>query len=183
MSEKDLLYVNHYQTLRRKELSESEESEFNKFTNQYIERLATIDPVLAGIMKNTISDAFGSNDYQTFEGTLEELNNYISKVLPKEPIKTGFCVLKPVSARLAHWLNIDSNSMLTGPRVTQLVWEKLKEKNLVYESDKRVFRADHESTELFGLNIEVVNASTSHRDLEGFNFCNLQRYIAHANQL
>jgi hypothetical protein len=181
MSEKDLSSVNH--ALERKELSLDEEGNFNEATNSYISKLAEIDPVLAGIMKNQILYAFGSNDYQTFEGTEQELNSYIGKPLPKEPKRTGFCIERPVSQRLANWLNIDTSSMLTGPKLTKLVWEELKRRNLVYQEDKRVFRVDQETAELFGLNMVVVNSSTDHRDTNGFNFCNLQRYIVSANTI
>lgn len=183
MSEKDLLNVNHHQSLKRKYISVKEECDFNKATNSYISELTTIDPVLAGIMKTQILYTFGSNDYQTFDGTQEELNNYIGKTLPKEPKTTGFAVPKPVSARLANWLNIDSNSMLSGPQLTKLVWEQLKNRNLVYEFDKRVFRTDQELAELFGLDMEIVNSSISHTDTLGLNFYNLQKHVAYANTI
>jgi len=59
------------------------------------------------------------------------------------------------------------------------VWDQLKQRELFYEKDKRVFRTNKEVSELFGVN-KSVNNSTDHRDKEGFNFCNLQSYIKNA---
>lgn len=178
MSETD-----HYQNNSRKELSSKEEIDFNKATNEYIKKLSNIDPVLAGVMKSAIIHTFGSLDYQTYEGTYEELNTYLNDILPETSRQTGFCKLKPVSAKLAHWLNIESNKLVTVPELTASVWKELKKRNLIDQEDKRVFRVDQEAAELFGLNMEKTNASTSHMDPIGFNFCNLQTYIAHANKI
>lgn len=182
MSEKDLS-SNHYQTLQCKNLSSQEEGIFNIATNKYIQELSQIDPVLAGCMKRTIQYAYGSLDESTFNGTQEELYDYISKVLPKEPQSNGFAALRPISSRLASWLNVDHPLQLTGPQLTRLVWDTLKQKKLVYQKDIRVFRTDQETAELFGLNMEVVNNSTSYLDEDGFNFRNFKRHIEYVNRI
>jgi chromatin remodeling complex protein RSC6 len=69
---------------------------------------------------------------------------------------------------------------MSGPEITKQVWKQMKERGLTYENDKRVFRTNAEVSKLFNVP-ESVNNSTTYNDLEnGFNFCNLQKYIAHA---
>jgi len=94
---------------------------------------------------------------------------------------TGFAKAKKVNAKLARFLNIPEGSELTGPQITSAVWKQLKDRNLTYEKDKRVFRTNNEVTEIFGVPVGV-NTSTDHRDKDGFNFCNLQTYITQANR-
>jgi len=69
--------------------------------------------------------------------------------------------------------------MMSGPQITSKVWGQLKERELTYTEDKRVFRTNDEISKIFGVP-KSVNKSTTHNDPNGFNFCNLQRYIAHA---
>jgi hypothetical protein len=167
--------------MNRVDLTKKQESDFYRFTNAYIENLRTLCPVLAYHTKHACVDMFGDSDYNTFEGTVVELESNLDERL-KLHTATGFSKEMPVSNRLSNWLNIESTTLLTGPQLTKLVWEKLKEKNLYYEQDKRVFRVDEESSKLFELDMENVNISTSHKDTTGFNFCNLQTAIARANK-
>ena len=96
---------------------------------------------------------------------------------PHKP--TGFAKQQVVPEKLAKFIGVKTGEELTGPEITSRVWQQLKERNLTYEKDKRVFRTDKTVSDLFGVKSDV-NKSTDHRDKNGFNFCNLQKYIAHA---
>lgn len=91
---------------------------------------------------------------------------------------TGFAKPALVPDKLANFIGVPSGTMLSGPQITKKVWDQLKERKLMLE-DKRVFRTNDEVSEVFGVS-ESVNNYTNHNDKEGFNFCNLQRYISNA---
>lgn len=92
---------------------------------------------------------------------------------------TGFAKPQVVPEKLAKFIGVKGGSELTGPEITSAVWKQLKSRNLTYENDKRVFRTNKEVSALFNVP-STVNGSIDHRDENGFNFCNLQTYIAHA---
>jgi len=126
---------------------------------------------------------------QTLTGNLKKLEScykYDIKKVKKHKQKrngphkpTGFAKPQAVPDKLAKFIGVKSGEELTGPVITSKVWQQLKERGLTYEKDKRVFRTDKTVSDLFGVNTSV-NKSTDHRDKTGFNFCNLQKYIAHA---
>jgi chromatin remodeling complex protein RSC6 len=92
---------------------------------------------------------------------------------------TGFAKPQVVPEKLAKFIGVKGGSELTGPEITSAVWKQLKSRNLTYEKDKRVFRTNKEVSALFNVPA-TANNSVDHRDENGFNFCNLQTYIAHA---
>lgn len=96
---------------------------------------------------------------------------------PHKP--TGFAKPQVVPDKLAKFIGVKSGTQLTGPDVTSRVWKQLKEKNLTFEDDNRVFRTNKEVSEIFSVP-QSVNKSTNHKDKNGFNFCNLQKYIKNA---
>jgi hypothetical protein len=92
---------------------------------------------------------------------------------------TGFIKKTAVSDKLAKFLHIESGTLLSGPEITKRVWAELKSRNLQYKEDKRVLRTNKEVSEIFNIP-SSVNKSTSHKDKDGFNFCNIQKYISNA---
>ncbi len=103
--------------------------------------------------------------------------NSAKKIIRRK--KTGFNKPKVVPEKLAKFIGVASGTELTGPEVTKKVWFQLREKGLMYEKDKRVFRTNQEVSDVFDVP-KFVNKSTRHDDKEGFNFRNLQKYIANA---
>jgi len=93
--------------------------------------------------------------------------------------QTGFIKERIIPENLAKFLHIESGTKLTGPKITKLVWEELKKRNLQYKNDKRVFRTNDEVSSVFDVK-KSVNKSTSHKDKDGFNFCNIQKHISYA---
>jgi hypothetical protein len=100
---------------------------------------------------------------------------------------TGFARLRPVSSKLAGFIGVESGTELSGPQITAKVWAELKNRNLTYQGDEkkgvkgdqRVLRVDDEVSKLFGVPMSV-NKSVDHKDANGFNFGNLQKYIKNA---
>merc|ERR1712070_141001 len=92
---------------------------------------------------------------------------------------TGFIKKTEIKGKLAKYIKVDNNSLLSGPDLTKEIWKQLAERDLQYSKDKRVFRTDDETEEVFGVP-KSVNKSTSHKDPHGFNFCNIQKYISYA---
>lgn len=127
-------------------------------------------------------------------GKFNELNGFLKKLESsyKQDVKrvsnkkqrrtppanpTGFIKQTAVPARLASFIGVEAGTALSGPEITSKVWDQMKARNLVYANDKRVLRTNEEVTALFGVPASV-NESTSFNDENGFNFCNIQKYIA-----
>jgi hypothetical protein len=100
---------------------------------------------------------------------------------------TGFARLRPVSDKLADFIGVEKGTELSGPAITKKVWAELKNRNLTYQGDEkkgvkgdqRVLRVDDEVSKLFNVPMSV-NKSADHKDPNGFNFGNLQKYIKNA---
>lgn len=103
------------------------------------------------------------------------------KLIKAKPVKVknGFCIPKAVPNKLADFIEVPHGSALTGAEITRKVWKQLKNRGLTYENDRRVFRTDADVTKIFGVPTSV-NDSVDHNDNNGFNFYNLQMYIANA---
>lgn len=101
----------------------------------------------------------------------------------KREKKSGFETAKVVPDKLAEFLEVPKGSELARPDVAKKVWQKLRERGLISEQDKRVFKTDKLVTEIFGVPVSV-NKITESRNKAGFNFYNLQKYIknAYANE-
>lgn len=117
---------------------------------------------------------------------LESAYNFDIKKVKKTSVKKnvyfkkkGFVKPKPVPEKLAKFIGVETGTELSGPDVTKKVWQQLKDKGLTYEKDKRVFRTNAEVSEVFNVP-KSVNKSTSYKDQDGFNFSNLQKFIADA---
>lgn len=128
-------------------------------------------------------------DVSAVNGALKELEGaykHDTKKLAKRKTKktgdhkpTGFAKKQPVPTKLARFIGVEPETELSGPEITKKVWEQLRERNLFYKDDKRVFRTDKVVSDVFGVK-KSVNNSTDHKDPEGFNFCNLQKFISQA---
>ncbi len=92
---------------------------------------------------------------------------------------TGFAKASDIPEPLTAFIGVPAGTQLTGPELTSKVWDQLESRGLKYSEDKRVFRTNAEVTKVFGVPASV-NKSVKHNDPEGFNFCNLQKYIARA---
>lgn len=91
--------------------------------------------------------------------------------------KTGFTKPEVVPENLAKFVGLPKGTVMPRTELTKEVYKKIKERKLYYEEDNRVLRADKEIQKLFNLP-ENVNNSIDAKDKNGFNFFNLQTYIA-----
>lgn len=91
--------------------------------------------------------------------------------------KTGFTKSEVVPLKLAKLIGVKKGTTMARTQVTKEIYSVIKDRELYYEKDKRVLRADKEIRKVFGLP-NSVNKSTDPRDKNGFNFFNIQTYIA-----
>lgn len=92
--------------------------------------------------------------------------------------KTGFIKNKKLPNKLALLIGVPEGTEMSMPAYTSKFYEEvLNKKNLLFDKDKRVFRADKELMELFDLP-ESVNQSNDYKDKKGFNFSTLQKYFS-----
>jgi len=92
--------------------------------------------------------------------------------------KTGFIKNKKLPLKLAQLIGVPEGTEMSMPKYTSKFYEQvLNKKNLLYKNDRRVFRANKELMDLFGLP-ESVNESTNYKDENGFNFSTLQKYFS-----
>ncbi len=90
--------------------------------------------------------------------------------------ESGFVAKREVPEELAKFIKADKNISMSLPEYTKKFCEELKNRNLIYENDKRVYRADRDIMKIFGFTDEV-NKSINPKDKNGFNFGTLQKHI------
>lgn len=92
---------------------------------------------------------------------------------------TGFVASKKIGGRFADWLGVERDCMMPGPEISKAFWKKMRELGLQSPTDKRIFRTNKQTTELFGVS-EDVNKSDDPDDENGFNMRTYQTYIKYA---
>jgi len=100
-----------------------------------------------------------------------------SKSKKKKRINTGFAKNNTVPKNIIKFLKLDDDTELSRPEVTKRIYKELWNRGLYYKKDRRVLRVDDDVIELFGID-EDVNDITDPKDVNGFNFYNLQKLIA-----
>lgn len=191
---------NHKNTSKKtKKVTKSESKAHAKSTKVAESKAKTTEPepLVEGVeLKFNAQHALIKEEINTLTEKLKEFKNTMKKLESayKQDIRkvskakrrrktnsepTGFIKTTPVPKKLAKFLGVKEGDELSGPEITRRVWKTLAEKGLQYEKDKRVFRTNKEVTNVFGVD-KSVNKSTTYNDENGFNFCNIQRYIAHA---
>lgn len=91
--------------------------------------------------------------------------------------KTGFVKPRRLSDELCSLIGEPKGTEMSIPDYTKRFYEVLRTRNLFYENDKRVFRADAQLLKLFQLP-SSVNDSTDFQDKNGFNFSTLQSILS-----
>jgi len=104
-------------------------------------------------------------------------HKYNSNGLNVEKKKTGFTTNEIVPPSLCELVNIDYGTKMPRTELTRKIYDVIKERKLYFNQDKRVLRADDQIKKIFKLS-ENVNESKSYNDKDGFNFYNIQKYIA-----
>jgi len=158
-----------------------EATDDTKFSTQYLETLDEMKKLREAFQ--TVSSAFKKLE-SAYKHDIKKVRKHKQKRNGPH-VPTGFAKEQAVPEKLAKFIKVKAGSMMTGPRITSAVWKQLTARGLTFagdkdhKSDKRVFRTNTEVTELFGVPASV-NKSTNHQDKNGFNFCNLQKFIANA---
>tara|TARA_Y100000780_G_C13601921_1_gene384989 strand:+ start:279 stop:932 length:654 start_codon:yes stop_codon:yes gene_type:complete len=100
----------------------------------------------------------------------------------KEKMKnnsTGIMRKIEINGKLADWLGVDEDTKLSRPEINSLIWKVMKEKDMIYEDDGRVFVIDKNTAKLFGISSKGIK-SRDHNDKEGLNFSTLGKAISYA---
>lgn len=100
-----------------------------------------------------------------------------TKRFNKDRDDSGFTKATAIPDKLAEFIKEPTGTEMSRTLLTKKIYNEIKKRNLLYENDGRVFRADAEFKKLFDLP-DSVNTSTNPKDKLGFNFYNLQKYIA-----
>jgi hypothetical protein len=66
---------------------------------------------------------------------------------------------------------------MSRPEFTKRFYKLLEQRSLYYAEDKRVLRVDKEISNVLKIPMDV-NGSIYYKDPKGFNFYNVQKYIA-----
>jgi hypothetical protein len=134
------------------------------------------------IINNSIKELKTAKSYVTkmvkmYQNEIKKLNNIKNKKHEKRK-DTGVMKASIVPKKISDYLGLEEGSKMIRNQVVSKFYQKIKEKDLFLERDKRVFRVDAELMKIFDLN-ESVNNSTNAKDKEnGFNFYNLPTHIA-----
>jgi hypothetical protein len=170
-------------TVKQTEQKQEETQEQNKFENQ----LSTTQEECSKLKELVKSVSESLKKLQSSHKS--EVKKMSTKKSKKTETRTptGFARLRPVTGKLATFIGVESGTELSGPEITKRVWGELKNRGLTYKGDEkkgvkgdqRVLRVDKEVSQLFNVPMSVNN-STSHKDANGFNFGNLQKYIKNA---
>jgi len=160
-------------------------SKLPKSNKRYITGICSLDEYESNKvqrLEDNINNTQINTNNQLNKRNIEEINppgdrEKIKKLRSDDCVKiTGFLKTTPVPTKLAKFIGVCPNTELTGPQVTKLVWSTLVSKGLQYENDRRVFRTNEEVSDIFGVH-SSANDSTTHNDINGFNFCNFQKHI------
>lgn len=160
-------------TVAVKTVSEnSEESKFNKHISDIEKELNNVKSVLRNL----------NIGLRILKSTHQQEMKKAEKAKPKRKgvrRLTGFMEEKPVPRKFAIFLGVVPGTKMRGPDITSAVWKKINERGLL-EGDKRVFKVDKEISEVFKVPMSA-NKIKDHEDVKnGFNFRNLQKFIAKA---
>lgn len=90
---------------------------------------------------------------------------------------TGFGKLRAVPDKLADLVGIEKGTIMSRPEFTKKFYKLLDDRKLYYEGDRRVLRVDNEISRVLNISMDV-NKSTNYKDDNGFNFYNVQKFIA-----
>jgi hypothetical protein len=151
----------------------SKEKEYNKFDEALANAISECHN-LKTLIKNI------KNDLKILQTAHKlELKANVKKAVKNKKTNhkaSGFASCKVVTGKLAEFIGVEPGTELSGPKITSKVWDEFKNRNLVYEQDKRILRVDKTISELFNVPMSV-NDSTEHNDPAGLNFGNIQKFI------
>lgn len=89
----------------------------------------------------------------------------------------GFCEIKKVPDKLSNLLGLKQGTKLRRTTVVKLVHQELNNRNLKYEKDKRLFRADKDFKKAFDLD-DYVNDLNDPKDKKSFSQFTIHTHIS-----
>jgi hypothetical protein len=155
-------------------LDETVDKNKTKF-EKYMEELLLTKKKITDLQKQEKNIIKKINDTHTRE--LKKLMSHKRK--PHNLEVTGFTIPKKVDGKLADWLRVDKGSMMSGPQISKIFWQRISEEGLQDKNDKRLFKTNKEVSAIFGVSM-AVNKINDSSDKKGFNMRTYQSHIKFA---
>jgi hypothetical protein len=166
---------NAKQNQKSKESDNSTEPEHTVNEVNFKTILKTLDKKVSDAMKDQLK-TFREDIKALWSVHKEELSKKKTKKNKKPHKPTGFEKKRSYFGKLAEYIDVSDNTLLSGPELTSKVWNAFDKNGRKLKSDKRVIVVDKEISELFDVSLSVNKIKDS-KDQNGFNFCTLQRYL------
>jgi hypothetical protein len=84
-----------------------------------------------------------------------------------------------VKGKFAEWLDIEEGAKMPRNKIFEKMYKILKEKDMVYQDDKRIFHVDKETAKIFGVSKKGMKVKDiSNKDV--FSILNMQKKIKYA---
>lgn len=125
-------------------------------------------------INNSVKDI--KNDVKNMKKMYIKQKKKYKKYESSKKKNTGFTIKEVVPKKLANLINVEYGTKMSRIELTKKIFDAIKQKNLYYSKDRRIFRADKDIIDALDLN-PSVNKSTKLDDKNGFNMYTIQKYI------
>jgi hypothetical protein len=99
------------------------------------------------------------------------------KPTKKQKEKKGFTKPSKVPDKIADFIGVSRGSLMARTKVSSLLMDEFKKRNLLYSKDKRIIIPDYDTKQLFP-NLKITSeVSTNPKDPNGLNVYTLQRHL------
>jgi hypothetical protein len=158
---------------RRKNVSMDDIKDNLKFNKEYTELHDKIENI-TNVLKSLRTEVRGLRT-----SYMSDINLALKqkRVRITKSGQTGFVKPRRLSDELCSLIDVPKGTEMSIPDYTKRFYDVLRARNLFYENDKRVFRADAQLLKLFELPASV-NESVDFQDKNGFNFSTLQTTLS-----
>jgi hypothetical protein len=110
---------------------------------------------------------------QLYESDL--VKAYKSKKTKRESVEYGIQKKKPIPDNLASMLKLEKSTELSLPQLSKYIYGELKNRNLMYPQNKRIFRVDEELSRVLEIPLSVNKYTEINEN--GFNYKNIQSHL------
>lgn len=156
-----------------------DDDDINVDSNKFVTTLDTLKKIVSNNIKEMrdIKNNLKKLETMYSHDVVKVTKSSGKKKKTREQKPTGFGKMRQVPDKLADLIKIERGTIMSRPEFTQKFYKLLGDKKLYYEGDKRVLRVDNEISKALDIPMSVNN-STHFKDSNGFNFFNVQKFIA-----
>jgi chromatin remodeling complex protein RSC6 len=128
-----------------------------------------------------------NDDYNTCLLLLKKIkknNNKLTKIVKKKKekkhikknVKKGICHKKNIPKKIALFFNLEEDCLMSRIEVTRKFYKYIKENNLYYKKDRRMFIADEKLKKIFNLE-DNINDELDIKNKKILSVYTIQTYI------